>query len=53
MERAGLKVDRQVLAELSNYLGQELQKLTVKIYQMAGREFNIGSPKQVGECSRN
>ena len=49
MERAGLKVDRQVLAELSNYLGQELHKLTVKIYQMAGREFNIGSPKQVGE----
>ena len=49
MERAGLKVDRQVLSDLSNYLGQELHKLTVKIYQMAGREFNIGSPKQVGD----
>jgi len=49
MERAGLKVDRGVLAELSNYLGQELHKLTVKIYQLAGREFNIGSPKQVGD----
>jgi len=49
MERVGLKVDQRVLAELSSYLGQELHKLTVKIYQLAGREFNIGSPKQVGE----
>ncbi len=49
MEQAGLKVDRQVLGDLSSYLGQELHKLTVKIYQMAGREFNIGSPKQVGD----
>ena len=49
MERAGLKVDPKVLADLSSYIGQELHKLTVKIYQLAGREFNIGSPKQVGE----
>jgi DNA polymerase I len=49
MERVGLKVDQRVLAELSSYLGQELHKLTVKVYQLAGREFNIGSPKQVGE----
>ncbi len=49
MERAGLKVDQKVLADLSSYIGQELHKLTVQIYQLAGREFNIGSPKQVGE----
>jgi DNA polymerase-1 len=49
MERAGLKVDRATLSDLSNYLGLELKKLTVKIYELAGREFNIGSPKQVGE----
>jgi DNA polymerase I len=49
MEQAGLKVDRTVLADLSSYLGVELKKLTVKIYESAGREFNIGSPKQVGE----
>ena len=49
MERAGLKVDPKVLADLSTYLGQELHKLTLRIYEMAGREFNIGSPKQVGE----
>ena len=49
MERAGLKVDPKVLSDLSNYIGQELHKLTVQIYKLAGREFNIGSPKQVGE----
>ena len=49
MERAGLKVDRRVLADLSNYLGQELARLTDQIYKLAGHEFNVGSPKQVGE----
>ncbi|MDQ2974825.1 MAG: DNA polymerase I [Acidobacteriota bacterium] len=49
MESAGLKVDRATLGDLSNFLGLELKKLTVKIYELAGREFNIGSPKQVGE----
>jgi DNA polymerase-1 len=49
MEQAGLKVDRATLSDLSNFLGLELKKLTVKIYELAGREFNIGSPKQVGE----
>ncbi|MEP6742720.1 MAG: DNA polymerase I, partial [bacterium] len=49
MEQAGLKVDRATLSDLSNYLGMELKKLTVRIYELAGREFNIGSPKQVGE----
>jgi DNA polymerase-1 len=49
MERAGLRVDTQVLAELSKYLGRELEKLTKKIYKVAGREFKINSPKQVGD----
>jgi DNA polymerase I len=49
MERAGLKVDTKVLFDLSSYIGQELHKLTIKIYELAGREFNIGSPKQVGD----
>jgi len=49
MERVGLKVDRATLKELSNYLGLELNKLTLKIYELAQREFNIGSPKQVGD----
>jgi DNA polymerase-1 len=50
MERAGMRVDTEVLAELSRKLGEQLQKLTDKICEMAGREFNINSPKQVAEC---
>ncbi|HEY6189927.1 MAG TPA: DNA polymerase I [Pyrinomonadaceae bacterium] len=49
MEQAGLRVDTNVLAELSKYLGKELDKLTKKIYKVAGREFKINSPKQVGD----
>jgi DNA polymerase-1 len=49
MESAGLRVDTGVLLELSNYLGKELEKLTKKIYKVAGREFKINSPKQVGD----
>jgi DNA polymerase-1 len=50
MERAGMRVDTVVLAELSRNLGDQLATLTDRICQMAGREFNINSPKQVGEC---
>src|SRR5947208_10929134 len=50
MERTGIRVDTEVLSELSRHLGEELEKLTTKICALAGREFNINSPKQVGEC---
>ena len=50
MERAGMRIDTEVLAELSHRLGEQLESLTDKICQMAGREFNINSPKQVAEC---
>jgi DNA polymerase-1 len=49
MEKAGLKVDTDALGELSKLFGAELEKLTAQIYKVAGREFKIGSPKQVGE----
>ncbi|PYS93199.1 MAG: DNA polymerase I [Acidobacteria bacterium] len=49
MEQAGLRVDTDALAELSKFFGAELEKLTAQIYQVAGREFKISSPKQVGE----
>src|SRR5215211_6026637 len=49
LERAGLKVDTSVLGELSALFGAELEKLTAQIYKVAGREFKINSPKQVGE----
>jgi DNA polymerase I-like protein with 3'-5' exonuclease and polymerase domains len=46
MERAGLKVDRAVLNELSNFLGAELQRLTEQIYKLAGREFTLVHPSR-------
>ncbi|MDQ5836057.1 MAG: DNA polymerase I [Acidobacteriota bacterium] len=49
IERAGLRVDTSVLGELSALFGAELEKLTAQIYRLAGREFKINSPKQVGE----
>jgi DNA polymerase I len=49
IERAGLRVDTSVLGELSALFGAELEKLTAEIYRIAGREFKINSPKQVGE----
>jgi DNA polymerase-1 len=49
IERAGLRVDTSVLGELSAFFGAELEKLTKRIYEIAGREFKINSPKQVGE----
>lgn len=50
MEQAGIRLDIGVLSELSRHLGEELEKLTNKICGLAGREFNINSPKQVAEC---
>ena len=50
IERAGMRVDTKVLADLSAHLGAELAKLTDRICKLAGREFNINSPKQVAEC---
>ncbi|MGH9899214.1 MAG: DNA polymerase I, partial [Pyrinomonadaceae bacterium] len=49
MERAGLRVDSQALKSLSTVFGEELGRLTAKIHELAGHEFNIGSPKQVGD----
>ncbi|CAN5843673.1 DNA polymerase I [soil metagenome] len=49
MEMAGLKVDTTVLKGLSDFISMETETLGAKIYELAGREFNIGSPKQVGE----
>ena len=50
MERAGMRIDTEVLGALSQNLGEQLAMLTDRICQMAGREFNINSPKQVAEC---
>ncbi|HKP69447.1 MAG TPA: DNA polymerase I [Pyrinomonadaceae bacterium] len=49
IEWAGMKVDGENLKEFSEFMSKELERLKKEIYELAGREFNIGSPKQVGE----
>jgi DNA polymerase-1 len=49
IETAGMKVDAYALRTFSTFISEELKTLQEKIYGIAGREFNIGSPKQVGE----
>ena len=49
IERAGMKIDVGQLNAFSATVSADLEKLREKIYGIAGREFNIGSPKQVGE----
>lgn len=48
LERAGVRVDRKVLSGLSGSMDAELQRLASSIYGLAGKEFNINSPKQLG-----
>ncbi len=49
MEREGIKVDRQMLSRLSADFMQRMAALESEAYVQAGRSFNIGSPKQLGE----
>ena len=49
IETAGMKVDADALRSFSDFISEELSLLRKKIYGISGREFNIGSPKQVGE----
>ena len=49
MEMAGIKVDRDVLSRLSNGFAQKMAALEDEIQTLAGRKFNVGSPKQLGE----
>lgn len=47
MEINGVSVDTEYLSELSAEMEKRLEKLTKKIYEIAGEEFNINSPKQL------
>ena len=49
MERTGMRLDPEVLKQYEKTLKEELRKLEKKIYEIAGVEFNISSPKQLGE----
>ena len=47
IERNGIRLDKKALSKQSVDLGKKLDELQVEIYNIAGEEFNIGSPKQL------
>jgi DNA polymerase-1 len=49
MNETGIKVDTAYLASLNKEYGKELAKIAARIYKHAGHEFNINSPKQLGD----
>ena len=49
MEREGIRVDRARLAKLSEEFSVEIGRLEGEIHALAGQEFTVGSPKQLGE----
>ena len=53
MEHAGVKIDREVLGEMSSRLEGEVEAKAREIWQLSGSEFNINSPKQLGDVLFN
>lgn len=49
MELEGIRVDREVLSRMSSDFSQRMAAFEAEAHEMAGREFNLGSPKQLGE----
>jgi DNA polymerase-1 len=49
MEERGIKIDRKLLEHLGKTYHAEVERLEKKIHELAGTDFNISSPKQLGE----
>ncbi len=49
MERTGVRIDPEALKETSRHFTARMNQIEKEVYQLAGMEFNIASPKQVGE----
>lgn len=49
MEHIGIKVDKDGVKEFGVYLSEQIEEMQQMVYDEAGHEFNIGSPKQLGE----
>ena len=49
MEERGIMVNAKALQELSIYFDSEIRQIEARIFELAGEEFNVGSPKQIGE----
>ena len=48
MEQAGVRIDMRVLDGLSTRFGAEIERVGERIFELAGKRFNINSPKQLG-----
>jgi DNA polymerase-1 len=53
MEQAGVKIDTAALSKMSTELERESSAKAKEIHELAGTEFNIGSPKQLGDILFN
>jgi DNA polymerase I len=53
MEQAGVKIDRKALADMSSRLEREIDVKAKEIHEHAGCDFNISSPKQLGDVLFN
>jgi DNA polymerase I len=53
MEQAGVKIDTAALSQMSSELEREIGVKVKEIYEVAGMEFNAGSPKQLGDVLFN
>ena len=53
MEQNGVMVDAAALRKLSSSFEEQLRLLESQVYALAGEEFNLGSPKQIGEILYN
>lgn len=49
MERAGIRINKAGLARLSSRIAADMERVSSRIFETAGRQFNINSPKQLGE----
>ncbi|MBQ8443586.1 MAG: DNA polymerase I, partial [Bacteroides sp.] len=49
MEKNGVRIDTDALKETSQHFTIRMNQIEQEIYQLAGKEFNVSSPKQVGE----
>ena len=53
MEHAGVKIDTAALSQMSSELEREIAAKAKEVYEAAGTEFNVGSPKQLGDVLFN
>lgn len=49
MEMTGIKIDGKILKSMSEQMEEEMKEVQKEIYRIAGEEFNINSPKQLGD----